>query len=320
MRAIAVEQASGPEGLALTERPTPEPGPGEVRVATAATGLNFIETYQRSGVYPVAYPFVPGGEAAGTVTALGAGVTGLRLGDRVTTAEARGTYAEEFLVAAEAAAVIPEGIGWETAAALPLQGLTAHYLANSSASPAAGEAVIVHAGAGGVGLLLTQLLAARGVRVFTTASTQEKRDLSHAAGAEAALPYAGFAEAVRARTDGEGARVVYDGVGRDTFDASLAALGVRGTLVLFGGASGQVPPFDLQRLNGGGSLSITRPSLGFFLRTPEERAWRYGELFDAVLAGQLDVRVGARFPLAEAGSAHAALEGRATTGKVLLVP
>ena len=318
MRAIIAKEAGGPEVLSIQETDAPTPGPGEVLVRTAAVGVNFIETYQRSGLYRVPLPFTPGAEAAGTVIAVGDGVAGVELGSLVATAEGRASYAEQFVVPAAAAVQVPSGITAEVAAALPLQGLTAHYLATSAARPESGETVLVHAGAGGVGLLLTQLLTARGVRVLTTVSTPEKRALSLAAGAVEALDYAEFADRARELTDGAGVAVVYDGVGKDTFDDSLRALRVRGELVLFGGASGPVPPFDLQRLNSGGSLSITRPSLGFFLRTPEERAWRYGELFEAIDRGALDIRIGATFPLDAAADAHRALEGRQTTGKVIL--
>ncbi|GAA2824951.1 NADPH2:quinone reductase [Leucobacter komagatae] len=322
MRAIIANQSGGPEVLELAEAPAPQAGPGEILVETAAVGVNFIETYQRSGLYPVSFPFTPGAEATGRVAAIGEGVEGFETGDRIVTAEARASYAEQFVVAAEAAVRVPDSLAEvltdERAAALPLQGLTAHYLGNSSSRPEAGETVLLHAGAGGVGLLLTQLLAARDVRVITTASTEEKRELSRAAGAFEAIPYEGFAERARELTDGVGVSVVYDGVGKDTFDDSLRALKVRGNMVLFGGASGPVPPFDLQRLNAAGALSVTRPSLAFFLRSAEERAWRYGELFGALKASTLDLRVGASFPLAEAADAHRALEGRATTGKVVL--
>ena len=236
----------------------------------------------------------------------------------MTTAEAKGTYAERFVVSAEAAIKVPETIPLDLAGALPLQGLTAHYLCTSAAKPREGDTVLVHAGAGGVGLLLTQLLTDRGVRVLTTASTSHKKKLSRQAGATEVLDYDDFAERSREITDGYGVDVVYDGVGKDTFDDSLKSLRVRGKMVLFGAASGPVPPFDLQRLNSGGSLSITRPSLGHFLRSAEERGWRYHELFDAIERGQLQVRIGVRFPLAEAAQAHIALEGRATTGKVVL--
>lgn len=324
MRAIIAGQTGGPEVLTWREVPEVHPAPGELLVRTLATGLNFIETYQRAGVYAVPMPFTPGAEAAGTVVALGDGVAGFSVGDRVVTAEARATYAEQFVVAAEKAVRVPthlaEVLTDEAAAALPLQGLTAHYLSTSASHPAPGDTVLVHAGAGGVGLLITQLLTARGVRVITTASTPEKRSLSLAAGAVESIPYDGFSDRVRELTAGAGVAVVYDGVGKDTFDASLASLRVRGEMVLFGGSSGQVPPLDLQRLNTGGSLSITRPTMGHFLRDTAERAWRYGELFDAIEAGTLEIRVGATFPLADAAAAHTALEGRATTGKVVLVP
>lgn len=320
MRAIIANESGGPEVLQLTDVAAPVPGPGEVLVETAATGVNFIETYQRSGVYSVPFPFTPGTEASGTVIAVGEGVIAFAPGDHVATAAARGTYAEQFVAPAEQLARVPQGIDLELAAGLPLQGCTAHYLATSAASPQPGDTVIVHAGAGGVGLLLTQMLVARGVRVLTTASSEAKRQLSLEAGAAAAFEYEGFAERARELTDGEGVAVVYDGVGKTTFDDSLRALRVRGVLVLFGGASGQVPPFDLQRLNAGGSLSITRPSLGHFMRTAEEREWRYRELFGAVADGTLQARIGERFALAAAADAHRALEGRATTGKVILVP
>ena len=320
MRAIVAEQAGGPEVLELREVKDPTPRPGELLVEAAATGVNFIEIYQRGGVYPVPYPFTPGSEGAGTVLAVGDGVDGFAPGDRVATAAAHGTYAERFTVAAADAAAVPDGVDLESAGALPLQGCTAHYLATSAATPREGDTVLVHAGAGGVGLLLTQLLVARGVRVLTTASTDAKRGLSLDAGAADSFGYDGFADRARELTGGEGVAVVYDGVGRDTFDASLDALRVRGELVLFGGASGQVPPFDLQRLNAGGSLSVTRPSLGHFMRTPEERAGRYGELFGAVLDGSLRVRIGERFALADAADAHRALAGRGTAGKVILLP
>jgi NADPH2:quinone reductase len=320
MRVIHLNEHGGPEVLVPAKVAAPVAGPGELLVQTHAIGLNFIETYQRAGIYPTSLPATLGEEASGTVMAIGRGVAGFAPGDRVTTAEGRATYAEQFTVAAEGAAHVPDGVSLDIAAALPLQGLTAHYLANSSAHPEAGETVLVHAGAGGVGLLLTQLLVARGVRVLTTAGGPGKAALSLAAGADQVLDYDSFSVRAREITGGCGVSVVYDGVGRDTFDASLHALQVRGTLVLFGAASGQVPPVDPQRLNAGGSLSLTRPTLTHFLQNAEERAWRYRELFEAVENGTLDVRIGARFALADAGLAHAALEGRRTTGKVLLDP
>ncbi|MGO1538463.1 MAG: quinone oxidoreductase family protein [Leucobacter sp.] len=320
MRAIVAEQPGGPEVLRPSTVADAEPAAGELLVETAAVGVNFIETYQRSGLYKVRYPFTPGSEASGTVLAVGEGVSEFAPGDRVTTCEARATYADRFVVSSAAAVVVPEQIGLDTAAALPLQGITAHYLANSAANPQSGDTVIVHAGAGGVGLLLTQLLVAQGVRVFTTVSTPEKRELSLAAGAAEVFEYDGFAESARELTGGDGVGVVYDGVGARTFDDSLSALRVRGEMVLFGAASGPVPPLDLQRLNAGGSLSVTRPSMVHFLRSAKERASRYRDLFDAMGAGALDIRIGARFPLDEAPAAHTALEGRKTTGKVILEP
>ena len=324
MRAIIADHSGGPEVLRLLDVPELEAGPGEILVETLAVGLNFIEIYQRSGVYRVDFPFTPGSEAAGRVVAVGEGVTSLAVGDRIMTSEASRTYAERFIVREAGAMRVPDSLADvlsdAQAAALPLQGLTAHYLANSSAHPEEGDTVLVHAGAGGVGLILTQLLAAKGVRVIATASTPEKRALCVEAGAVEAIEYEGFGDRTCELTRGIGVSVVYDGVGKDTFDESLASLAVRGTMVLFGGSSGPVPEFDLQRLNAGGSLSITRPSLGHFLRTPEERAWRYGELFEAIESGALKISVGATFPLAEAAAAHEALAGRGTTGKVVLIP
>lgn len=318
--AIVVRQAGGPEVLGLASTDRPEPGPGQLLVKVAAAGVNFIETYQRSGAYAVEHPFTPGAEAAGTVEELGADTEGFDVGDRVAFAEGKGTYAEYALVDADRALPVPDGVDLETAAALPLQGMTAHYLVNSTFTVQPEHTVLVHAGAGGVGLLITQLLKARGARVIATVSTAEKEELARGAGADEVLRYDGFADAARALTDGTGVDVVYDGVGKDTFDESLRSLRVRGTLVLYGAASGPVPPLDLQRLNSGGSLFVTRPTLVHHLLTPEERRWRSEELFGAVVAGHLDVRIGARYPLADAARAHEDLQGRRTTGKVLLIP
>lgn len=320
MRAIVVNQTGGPEVLELSNIEDPRPGPGELLIETAATGVNFIEIYQRSGVYSMDLPFTPGAEGSGTVLEVGKDVTGFAPGDRIATTGAVGTYAERFVVSAAEAVAVPEGVDLETAAALPLQGCTAHYLTTSAAHPQPGDTVLVHAGAGGVGLMLTQLLTAHGVRVLTTASSEAKQQLSLQAGAQHSFDYDRFADHVRELTDGDGAAVVYDGVGKDTFDESLRSLRVRGEMVLFGGASGQVPPFDLQRLNAGGSLSVTRPSLAHFMRTPGEREWRYRELFAALQDGSLTTRIGERFALAAAADAHRALEGRGTTGKLILVP
>ncbi len=318
--AIVVQQSGGPEVLTLASADRPEPGPGQLLVKVAAAGVNFIETYQRSGAYAVEHPFTPGAEAAGTVESLGPDTAGFEVGDRVAFAEGKGTYAEYALVDADRALPVPDGVDLETAAALPLQGMTAHYLINSTFPVRQEHTVLVHAGAGGVGLLLIQLLKAKGARVITTVSTAEKEDLARSAGADEVLRYEGFADAVRTLTDGTGVDVVFDGVGKETFDQSLRSLRVRGTLVLYGAASGAVPPLDLQRLNSGGSLFVTRPTLVHYLLAPEERRWRSEELFGAVVAGQLDVRIGARYALADAAQAHEDLQGRRTTGKVLLIP
>lgn len=318
--AIVARRSGGPEVLEFTEIDRPAPGPGQLLIKVAAIGVNFIDTYKRSGVYKVQYPFTPGSEAAGTVEETGDGVTGFSAGDRVATAEGVNCYAGYALVDADKALPVPRGVDDFTAAALPLQGITAHYLINSSFKVEPGHTVLLHAGAGGVGLLLIQLLKARGANVITTVSTDEKEALARGAGADHVLRYDGFAAKVRELTDGAGAHVVYDGVGKDTFDDSLAALRVRGTLVLFGAASGPVPPVDPQRLNSGGSLYLTRPTIVHFLQDAQERRWRSGELFGAVADGSLKVRIGARYDLADAASAHADLEQRRTTGKVILVP
>lgn len=325
MRAIQAVTAGGPEVLTLHEVPDPSPGPGEVLVDVAAAGVNFIDTYRRSGVYPMPFPHIVGSEGAGRVAALGEGVTTLAVGDRVAWSDAAGSYAERVCVSAERALPVPDGVSDTQAAALPLQGLTAHYLATSTFPLQPGQWALVHAGAGGVGLLLIQLAVARGAHVVTTVSTAEKADLARAAGAEAVIRYdqltdlpAELPALVREATGGRGVDVVYDGVGKATFDASLASLRPRGMMVLFGGASGQVPPFDLQRLNSGGSLFVTRPTLVHYTADPAELHQRARELFDAVTAGTLDVRIGSTYPLAEAAQAHRDLEGRRSTGKLVL--
>jgi len=318
MRAVVAREAGGPEVLSYTELPDPEPGPGQLLVRVAAAGVNFIDTYRRGGVYPMTYPHTVGVEGAGTVVALGEDVTGFAVGDHVAWHEGPGSYAELVALDAQHVVHVPDGMDLTTAAALPLQGMTAHYLVRSTFEVQPGHDVLLHAGAGGVGLLATQLAVARGGRVLTTVSTPEKAALSREAGASDVFGYDDFRQRAREATDGEGVAVVYDGVGRTTFDDSLASLRTRGTLALFGGSSGQVPPFDLQRLNSGGSLSVTRPSLWHFLRDEEERSWRWGELFAAVADGTLAVRIGERFPLADAAAAHEALESRRTTGKVIL--
>ena len=320
MHAIVVRQPGGPEVLELAEVDRPKPGPGQLLIKVAATGVNFIETYQRGGMYQVPFPFTPGSEAAGTVEELGEGVENFAVGTRVATAEGTKCYAGYAVLDAAKAIPVPDGVDDLTAAALPLQGMTAHYLINSSFKVEPGHTVLTHAGAGGVGLLLIKLLKERGARVITTASSEAKGELARDAGADHVLRYEGFPHHVRELTNGKGVDVVYDGVGRNTFDGSLSCLRTRGTLVLFGAASGAVPPVDPQRLNAGGSLTLTRPSLAHFLLNEQERRWRSAEIFAAAENGRLLVRIGATYPLAEARRAHEDLEGRRTTGKVLLVP
>ncbi|WP_334123975.1 quinone oxidoreductase family protein [Glutamicibacter sp.] len=319
-QAIVVNEPTDATGLQQTQIPVPTPGAGELLIKVAATGVNFIETYQRSGVYTVDYPFVPGSEFSGVVEQIGEGVQNFALGDRVATASGIAGYSQYALVPADLTAKVPDSVDLHIAAALPLQGMTAHYLVHSSYMVHEGDVILTYAGAGGVGLILTQLLKLKGATVITTASTQEKKDLAKAAGADYVVDYDKVAETVDKVTDGQGVHAVYDGIGKDTFDTSLAALRRRGTLVLFGGASGQVPAFDLQRLNAGGSLTVTRPKLADFLTSQQEMHWRFGDMVGWVATGKIDVRIGAQYPLSEAGAAHTALESRATTGKVILLP
>jgi len=327
MRVVQASSPGGPEVLSIVDVPDPVAGPGQLLVRVAAAGVNFIDTYKRSGLYPMPFPHVVGAEGAGTVVAIGADVVGFAAGDRVAWCDGAGSYAELVAISADRALAVPAGVSDLVAAALPLQGLTAHYLATSTFPVSAGQDVLVHAGAGGVGLLLTQLAVARGARVITTVSTRAKEELSRAAGASDVVRYTELADItrelptiVRDLTGGAGVHTVFDGVGRTTFDASLASLRRRGGLALFGGSSGPVPPVDPQRLNAAGSVYLTRPTLGHYIATRDELATRADELFAAVTDGSLDVRVGATFSLTDAAQAHRALEGRATTGKVLLVP
>jgi NADPH:quinone reductase len=320
MRAVQVSRTGGPEVLELVDLPDPEPGPGQVLVDVAAAGVNFIDTYQRSGTYPLPLPFGLGSEGSGRVRAVGTGVDQVEVGDRVAWQGVPGSYAEQVVVPAGVCLPVPQSVPDDVAAALPLQGLTAHYLCHSTYAVQPGDVVLLHAGAGGVGLLLTQLVKARGGEVIATVGTPEKAELSRGAGADHVIRYDEVEATVREVTGGEGVSVVYDGVGQATFDTSLASLRRRGTLVLYGAASGPVPPVDPQRLNSGGSLFLTRPTLGHYVATPEELRWRAGDVFGAVTAGTLSVRIGATFPLDQARSAHEALEGRRTTGKVLLLP
>lgn len=321
MYAVQAQRAGGPEVLEYVEVDDPTPGEGEVLVDVKATGVNFIDTYRRSGVYPMQFPHIPGTEGAGVVSQLGEGVTDVQVGDRVVWHDAFGSYAQKVAVKADMLVPVPEDIDFDTAAAILLQGLTAHYLVTGSHRIEPGQTALVHAAAGGVGLLLTQLITHMGGTVIGTVSTEEKAQLAREAGAQHVFLYGegvDIAQTVRDLTDGEGVHVVYDGVGKDTFDASLDSLRVRGSLVVFGGASGQVPPFDVQRLNSAGGVFLSRPSLQWFVRTPEELRERSEVLFTGLKEGWLKFRVGATFPLEEAADAHRALEGRKTTGKVVL--
>ncbi len=319
-KAVEVRATGGPEVLNYTDVDATEAGPGELLVDVSAAGVNFIDTYHRSGAYPLELPFVVGLEGAGTVRSRGDGVQGFAVGDPVAWAGVPGSYAEEVRVPADAAVPVPGGVEMQIAAAVMLQGLTAHYLANSVYPIAAGDTVLVHAAAGGVGLLLTQLARSRGARVIATVSTQEKERLALDAGAEEIAGYHDFPERVRELTNGDGVAAVYDGVGRSTFDGSLASLRSRGTLALFGAASGPVDPVDPQRLNNAGSVFLTRPNLADYVATREELEWRARDLFTAIGAGELSVRIGGRYPLSDARGAHSDLEGRRTTGKLLLLP
>ena len=321
MRAIQISETGGPEVLKLAELPTPEPGPGQVVVAVGAAGVNYIDTYHRGGVYPMDLPLVLGLEGAGRVTALGEGVTDLAVGDRVAWSDTLGTYAEAVAVPADKAVPVPDGVSDELAVGALLQGMTAWFLVTTTYPVQPGDDVLVHAAAGGVGLLLTQLATARGARVIATVSSAEKEQLARGAGATDVLRYSDdLAERVRDLTGGVGVAVAYDGVGADTFDASMDALRRRGMLVLFGAASGPVPPVDPQRLNAGGSLYLTRPSLFHHISTRDELLATSGAVYAAVANGSLDVRIAHRYPLADARTAHEDLHGRRTTGKLVLSP
>lgn len=322
MRAIRVATSGGPEVLELGEVEVPEPGPGQLLVDVAAAGVNFIDTYQRSGLYSMQLPFTPGSEGAGEIIAVGPDVDGFAVGERVAWAMAPGSYAEKALVPASSAVKVPDGVADDVAAAAMLQGMTAHYLINSTHEVKTGETVLVHAAAGGMGLLLTQLIKSRGANVIGTVSTDEKERLAREAGADEIIRYtdADVAAEVGDLTDGRGVDVVYDGVGKSTFEASLASLRPRGTLVLFGASSGPVPPIDPQRLNSSGSLFLTRPSLGHHLLNREELDWRAGDVFNWIASGTINIRIGGTYPLTEAREAHEDLEGRRTTGKLLIVP
>jgi NADPH2:quinone reductase len=323
MHAVQVSEIGGPEVLVHREVPDPTPAEGQVVVAVEAAGVNYIDTYHRRGLYPVEPPFTLGLEHAGIVTAVGPGVDAFSVGDRVASSSAMGSYAEQVAVDAAGVVGVPGGVTPDDAAAVLLQGMTAHYLVNDTFPLGAGHRCLVHAGAGGVGLLLIQLAVAAGAEVFTTVSSESKGELAAAAGAHHVIRYdeQSFDEAVRelAGVD-RPLDVVYDGVGAATFDRGLGLLRPRGLMALFGQASGPVPPVDLQTLNANGSLFVTRPSLFHYVAEREELERRAADVFAAVGDGSLSVRIGARYPLADAAEAHRALEGRRTTGKVLLIP
>jgi NADPH2:quinone reductase len=322
MKAIQISETGGPEVLKLVDVPIPEPGPGQVLIRIEATGVNFIEVYFRKGVYKAALPLIPGSEAAGTIEELGPGVTGFAAGDAVASTSVMGSYAEYALVPAAQLVKVPDGLSLECAAAAMLQGMTAHYLACSTFPLKAGDTALVHAGAGGVGLLLTQIATRIGARVITTVSTPAKAELSRDTGASDVILYTeqDFEAEVKRLTGGKGVDVVYDSVGKTTFDGGLNCLRPRGMMVLFGASSGPVPPFDLQQLNSRGSLFVTRPSMWHYLATRAELEWRSGDVLNWAARGELKLRMEHTYQLSDAAQAQMDLEARKTTGKVLLVP
>jgi len=320
MQAIQVSQTGGPEVLTPVDLPVPTPKPNEALVNIKAAGVNFIDVYVREGRYPTPLPFVNGQEGAGVVTEVGSEVTTLKPGDRVAYTSALGSYAEYAAVPASRLVKIPDELDFEQAAAAMLQGMTAHYLLHSTYPLKKDETALIHAAAGGVGLLLVQMAKKIGARVIATAGTQEKAQLARDAGADECIVYteADFETETRRLTDG--VHVVYDGVGKATFDKDLNVLRPRGYLVLFGGSSGAVPPFDLIKLSQKGSLFITRPTLAHYTLTREELEWRAGDVLQSIARGELKLRIHKVYPLAEAEQAHRDLEGRKTTGKLLLKP
>lgn len=324
MHAIEVRETGGPEVLTSVDKAQPTPGPGQVLIKAEAIGVNFIDTYFRSGLYPREAPFVVGNELCGTIAAVGPDVAALNVGDRVVTDKALGAYAEYALAPADFVAYVPDAVASDAIASALLKGMTAHYLIKSVYPIQPEDTVLVHAGAGGVGLILTQWATSIGTKVITTVSTPEKAALSRQAGAYEVLDYpddpAEFGARIRDLTDGRGVSAVYDGVGKSTFDASLASLAVRGTLALFGAASGPVPPVDPQRLNTAGSVFLTRPNLAHYTRTADEFGWRAGEVMDAIATGAITITVSQRYPLASAEQAHRDLEGRKTVGSIVLMP
>ena len=322
MKAMRFHQHGGPEVLVYEDVAAPEPGPGEAVVQIEASGLNYIDTYHRDGLYPVELPCTPGMEAAGIVARVGAGVSDIKEGDRVAYAGSMGAYAEQATVPAASLVPLPDGVSSEVGAAAMLQGITAHYLVHGSYALGNGDTALIHAGAGGVDLLLIQMAKRLGARVLTTVSTAEKAELARGAGADEVILYTerDFAEETMALTDGRGADVVYDSVGKTTFDKSLDVLRPLGYLVLFGQSSGPVDPIDPGILNVKGSLFLTRPTMAHYIQTREALLQRAGDVLNWLGSGELDLRIGARFALSEAADAHRALQGRKTTGKVVLLP
>ena len=320
MKQVQVKEPGGPERMAIVETSVPEPGPGQALVKVAASGVNFIDVYFRTGLYKADRPITLGSEAAGTVERVGPGVTDLERGDRVAYAMARGSYAEYAVVPASQLVRIPDAIDFVTAAGVMLQGMTAHYLTHSTYPLNKGETCLVHAAAGGAGGMIVQMARARGARVLGTTSTAAKAEIARKAGADEIILYTEVAFDAEARrlTGGRGVDVVYDSVGQSTFEGSLNSLRPRGMLALFGQSSGSVPPFDPGILNGKGSLFLTRPSLAHYLLTREELLWRAGDVFKALQSGELALNLHGTFPLARAAEAHRLLEGRATTGKIVL--
>jgi NADPH2:quinone reductase len=322
MQAIQILTTGSPDVLTLCDLPTPTPAPGEALIRIEASGVNFIDTYFRDGRYTVPLPYTLGQEAAGTVLAVADDVTGVKAGDRVAWCSIPGTYAQLAVAPANRLVLIPEGVTSQQAAGALLQGMTAHYLSHSTYPIQSGDEVLIHAGAGGTGLLLIQMAKARGARVFTTVSTEEKAALARAAGADEIIFYTqeDFAAKVKTLTSGKGIPVVYDSVGKSTFEQSLQCLRPRGLLVLFGGASGAVPPFDLIRLSTMGSLFVTRPTLKDYIASRADLEARAKDVFDTVADGTLKLRLEHTYPLADAAHAHRDLESRSTTGKLLLIP
>lgn len=322
MKAVRINAPGGIEALSYEDVPLPEPGAGEVRVKIAAAGVNFIDVYQRTGAYKGATPFTLGQEGAGVVDALGDGVDVFQAGDHVAFASVMGAYADYAIVPAAKLVPVPAGVALDVAAAALLQGMTAHYLVHSTFPLQAGQRALIHAAAGGVGLLLVQLAKKRGAFVIGTVGGAAKADLARAAGADVVVRYdeQDFVTETRRATNGAGVDVVYDSVGKTTFDGSLNCLRPRGYMVLFGQSSGAVPPQDPQILNAKGSLFLTRPTLAHYTASRDELLWRSGDLFGLIADGKLDVRIDRRVPLANVAQAHTALEGRETSGKVLLVP